>query len=65
MRTTPRDGGTGRERHGEILRLVAARADEGRLRPLVDPTRFRLEDAPAAHRRATSGHAGKVVVEVS
>jgi NADPH2:quinone reductase len=49
----------------QILRHVASLADEGRVRPLVDPTRFRLEDAPEAHRRAASGHAGKVVVEVS
>lgn len=58
--------GEGRERHGEILREASRLVDAGQLRPVVDPTRFTLEEASAAHdwlqtRRAS----GKVVVEVA
>jgi NADPH:quinone reductase len=37
--------GEGRERHGSVLREVAALADEGKLRPLVDESRFTLATA--------------------
>ena len=57
--------GRGRAHHGEILRRVAALADAGHLRPRVDPTRFGLADAAAAHELATGGRAlGKVVVNL-
>ncbi|PKU26139.1 zinc-dependent alcohol dehydrogenase family protein [Telmatospirillum siberiense] len=57
--------GTGREAHGDILRRVAALADEGRLRPLIDPARFTLETAADAHRHLGSGKArGKVVIDI-
>jgi len=57
--------GRGRARHGEILRRVAALVDAGRLRPTVDPTRFSLAEAGAAHDLATDRQArGKVVVEI-
>lgn len=58
--------GIGRERHGEILRQVAVLADQGRLRPLVDPQSFTLETAPDAHRHIGSGQArGKVVIDIN
>ena len=57
---------TGREKHGAILAEVASLVDAGRLRPLVDPRRFRLEQAGDAHRLVESGTAtGKVVVDVA
>lgn len=57
--------GKGRAHHGEILRAAAALADAGLLRPELDPGRYALDDADAAHaalreRRAT----GKVVIEM-
>lgn len=56
----------GRERHGEILREVAALVDAGRLRPLLDTGRYTLADIGAAHARLESGAAvGKVVVDVA
>jgi NADPH2:quinone reductase len=58
--------GTGRERHGVILREVAALADAGKLRPLVDETRFTLSTAADAYRHLESGKAtGKVVIEIT
>ncbi|RYX95295.1 MAG: quinone oxidoreductase [Comamonadaceae bacterium] len=58
--------GQGRERHGEILRALAALVDEGKVRPMVDATRFDLAAAGAAHRHLESGQAaGKVVIEVA
>jgi NADPH2:quinone reductase len=58
--------GEGRERHGSILRAVAALVDEGKLRPLLDGSRFTLATAPEAYRRLQSGDAtGKVVIDVA
>ncbi|MFL5333186.1 MAG: zinc-binding dehydrogenase [Geminicoccaceae bacterium] len=57
--------GIGRERHGTILREAASLVAAGKLRPLLDPTRFALEQAADAHRWLESGTAvGKVVIDV-
>lgn len=57
--------GPGRERHGQILREIAILADNGQLRPLIDPTPFTLETAADAHRHLASGQArGKVVIDI-
>ncbi|NBM15262.1 zinc-dependent alcohol dehydrogenase family protein [Streptomyces sp. GC420] len=57
--------GTGREHHGQILREAAALADSGRLRPLLDARRYRLETVAEAHAAVENGTAsGKVVVDV-
>ncbi|WP_268218955.1 zinc-binding dehydrogenase [Streptomyces sp. EMB24] len=57
--------GRGREHHGEIPREAAALVDEGKLRPLLDGTRYTLADVADAHRSVESGTAdGKVVVDV-
>lgn len=56
----------GRERHGAILREVAALVDAGKVRPLIDPARFTLATAPDAHRHLESGQAtGKVVIDIA
>ena len=55
----------GRDVHGNILSEIAAVADKGELRPMLDEKRFSLQDTAAAHDRLTSGKAmGKVVVEI-
>lgn len=55
----------GRERHGEILREVAALVDAGRLKPLIDPVRYALADVGAAHARLEAGQAlGKLVIDI-
>lgn len=57
--------GQGRAAHGAILEQVASLADQGKLRPLLDPLRFTLETAPDAHRHLASGQAmGKVVIDM-
>jgi alcohol dehydrogenase len=54
-----------REAHGAILAKLAEIADAGALKPLLDETRFGLEEVGKAHDRLTSGQAmGKVVVEI-
>src|SRR5215467_7492275 len=58
--------GIGRERHGAILREVAALVDAGKLQPLVDKTRFTLATAQDAYRHLQSGEAtGKVVIDIT
>jgi NADPH2:quinone reductase len=55
-----------RERHGRILREAAVLVEAGKLRPLIDPTRFDLTTAPDAHRFLESGRAqGKVVIDIA
>ena len=57
--------GPGRERHGEILREIAAHVDAGKIRPLLDSERFTLETVGDAHARVASGHAhGKAVIDI-
>ncbi|MES9945025.1 MAG: zinc-binding dehydrogenase [Candidatus Thiodiazotropha sp.] len=47
-----------------MLAKLAGIVDLGALKPLLDETRFGLEDVGKAHDRLTSGQAvGKVVVE--
>ena len=58
--------GIGRVRHGTILREAASLVATGKLRPLLDPARFALEQAADAHRHLESGAAvGKVVIDVA
>lgn len=56
----------GRAHHGEVLQEVAAAIEAGRLRPLLDDSRFTLAEVGEAHRRLESGRAvGKVVIDVA
>jgi NADPH2:quinone reductase len=58
--------GIGRERHGAILREVAALVDAGKLQPLVDEARFSLTTVVDAYRHLESGEAtGKVVIDIT
>jgi len=55
----------GRTHHGEILRHANALVATERLRPLLDPHQFPLDQVADAHRLLESGEAvGKVVVDV-
>lgn len=63
---TPLLTGKGRPHHGEILREATKLAEDGRLKPLVDPREFRLntvEDAYGIVQAGTSS--GKIVVTVA
>jgi NADPH:quinone reductase len=57
--------GSGREHHGEILRSATRLADDGKLRPLVDPRRYTLDTVAQAHAEVERGtSAGKIIVDV-
>ncbi|MGD1915571.1 MAG: zinc-dependent alcohol dehydrogenase family protein [Phycisphaerales bacterium] len=54
----------GREAHGQILGKIAEIVDAGGLVPILDESRYSLEEAGQAHARLESGKAmGKVVLE--
>ncbi len=54
----------GREAHGEILSEIASIVESGGLTPILDESRFSLDQAGEAHARLESGKGmGKVVVE--
>lgn len=53
------------DRHGAILTRAARLVEAGRLKPLLDPERFTLAEAGAAHAKLTSGKAvGKLVLDI-
>ncbi len=57
--------GEGRAHHGEILARATELIEAGKLAPRLDPRRFGLDEAEAAHDAvAAGGAAGKVVVSV-
>jgi NADPH:quinone reductase-like Zn-dependent oxidoreductase len=57
--------GAGREHHGAILHEAARLIESGKLKPIVDPRRFTLQTAEAAHELLMSGAAqGRLVIEI-
>jgi NADPH2:quinone reductase len=57
--------GKGRAAHGAILRAAARLADEGKLKPRLDPRRFALAAANDAHTALLDGSArGKLLVDI-
>lgn len=59
----PLVSGEGRAHHGEALGRLTRLVDSGRLKPLLDETRFGLFEAADAHERLESGDAfGKVTM---
>jgi NADPH:quinone reductase-like Zn-dependent oxidoreductase len=57
--------GQGREHHGAILSQAARLIEAGQLKPIVDPRRFTLDTAEAAHEVLESGTAqGRLVIEI-
>lgn len=58
--------GNGRAHHGDILREAARLVQTGQLKPLLDPRRFSLADAHAAHDAQVDGSAlGKIVIDIA
>jgi NADPH:quinone reductase len=54
------------DRHARMLDRLATLVGQGKLRPLIDPARFALEEVGAAQAHVESGRAiGKVVVDIS
>ncbi|PPA04591.1 quinone oxidoreductase [Pseudomonas sp. MWU12-2312b] len=57
--------GKGREHHGQILQEAARLIEAGSVVPILDPRRFNLETAGAAHELLQSGAAqGRLVVDI-
>lgn len=58
--------GEGRAALGEALRAIAALADSGAVRPIVDPRRFGLNDAAQAFAAVAQGDAqAKIVIDIT
>jgi NADPH:quinone reductase-like Zn-dependent oxidoreductase len=56
--------GRGRSHHGDILSSATDLADAGKLKPLVNETRFPVSQIAEAYTAAAAGGIGKVVVEM-
>jgi len=56
--------GEGRAHHGHILSEAAKLAEAGKLKPLLNETRFSASDIEAAHALVEAGALGKVVIEL-
>ncbi|MEN2402463.1 zinc-dependent alcohol dehydrogenase family protein [Flavobacterium sp. MC2016-06] len=61
----PMLSGEGRKHHGEILSKVTQFIEDGKLKPIVDPRKFTLDNALAAHTAVSDGSANtKIVVDI-
>jgi NADPH2:quinone reductase len=61
----PMISGEGRKHHGDILRQTTKLIEEGKLKPLIDPRKFNLDNAIEAHKAVSDGSAiGKIVVDI-
>lgn len=62
----PMLSGEGRKHHGEILEKVTQFIEEGKLRPIVDPRKFTLDNTLEAHIAVSDGSADtKIVVDIA
>ncbi|MEN2413451.1 zinc-dependent alcohol dehydrogenase family protein [Flavobacterium mesophilum] len=62
----PMISGEGRKHHGEILKQTAQFIEEGKLKPLIDPRNFTLENAIDAHKAVSDGSSnGKIVIDIT
>ncbi|MBF4518323.1 zinc-dependent alcohol dehydrogenase family protein [Flavobacterium sp. ANB] len=61
----PMIGNEGRKHHGDILKETTKLIEEGKLKPLIDPRKFTLDNAMEAHKAVSDGSAiGKIVVDI-
>ncbi|MFK0088640.1 zinc-dependent alcohol dehydrogenase family protein [Pseudomonas sp. NPDC090755] len=60
----PMLSGERRQHHGDILRRIAALVEAGQVRPVLDPRRFNLDSAMAAHDAVEGGADIKVVIDI-
>jgi NADPH2:quinone reductase len=57
--------GQGRKEHGEILAKISQIVDDGKLKPLIDPNQFTIDQISAAHTLIESDKAqGKIVLSI-
>lgn len=61
----PMISGEDRKHHGDILKEATKFIEEGKLKPIIDPRNFTLDNAMEAHKAVSDGSAiGKIVVDV-
>ena len=61
----PMIGNEGRKHHSDILKETTKLIEEGKLKPIIDPRKFTLDNAMEAHKAVSDGSAiGKIVVDV-
>ncbi|WP_264524633.1 zinc-dependent alcohol dehydrogenase family protein [Flavobacterium sp. N502536] len=61
----PMISGEGRKHHGDILKEATKFIEEGKLKPIIDPRKFTLDNAIEAHKAVSDGSAiGKIVVDI-
>ncbi|SEN97845.1 NADPH:quinone reductase [Flavobacterium sp. CF108] len=61
----PMIGNEGRKHHGDILKETTKLIKEGKLKPLIDPRTFTLDNAIEAHKAVSDNSAiGKIVVDI-
>ncbi|SHM35931.1 zinc-dependent alcohol dehydrogenase family protein [Flavobacterium chilense] len=61
----PMISGDGRKHHGDILTEVTRLIEEGKLKPIIDPRKFTLDNAIEAHKAVSDGSSfGKIVIDV-
>lgn len=57
--------GEGRKHHGEILKKVTQYIEDGKLKPIIDPRKFTLDNALEAHIAVSDGSGNtKIVVDI-
>ncbi|KIC03312.1 quinone oxidoreductase [Flavobacterium sp. JRM] len=61
----PAISGEGRKHHSDILTEAAKLFEEGKLKPLIDPRKFTLDNAIEAHKAVSDGSStGRIVVDI-
>ncbi|MEA9414636.1 zinc-dependent alcohol dehydrogenase family protein [Flavobacterium sp. PL02] len=61
----PAISGEGRKHHSDILTQAAKLFEEGKLKPLIDPRKFTLDNAIEAHKAMSDGSStGRIVVDI-
>jgi NADPH2:quinone reductase len=62
----PMIGNEGRKHHGDILKETTKLIEEGKLKPLIDPRKFTLDNAMEAHKAVSDGSSvGKIVIDIT
>ncbi|OUL61938.1 zinc-dependent alcohol dehydrogenase family protein [Flavobacterium sp. AJR] len=61
----PAISGEGRKHHSDILTEAAKLFEEGKLKPLIDPRKFTLDNAIESHKAVSDGSStGRIVVDI-
>jgi len=62
----PMIGNEGRKHHSDILKETTKLIEEGKLKPIIDPRKFTLDNAIEAHKAVSDGSSvGKIVVDIA